>query len=204
MSVLDPTQAGGQPPVSLVDIDKIEPDQALMADLRKTRITTPATRVLLILIVLSVSFLAGAFVDREERPSSSTSSSLSSLISQFRGGRGGSGAAGGSGGIASFLGGAGGATTGTVKLVEGSDVYIQNTAGDDIEVTTTPATRVTISQPGTVRQLVVGSTVSVLGTQSTDGTSIAATSIGPSTGRGGFSGFGGAGGLGGGSAATGG
>lgn len=188
MGVLDPTQASGQPPVPLVDIDEIEPDQSLLSDLRRTRLTTPFTRVLLVLIVLSVGVLGGALVDRHERPATSTSS-LSSLISRFGGGRGGSGASGGSGGIASIFGGgaggAGGATIGTVKLVDGSNVYIQDSAGDDIEVTTGPTTHVTVTKPGTVGQLAVGSTISVLGTASSDGTSIAATSIAPSTGRGG-------------------
>ena len=88
MSVLDPTQSNGPAPVPLVDIDEIEPDQSLLADLRRTRITTPFTRVLLVLIVLSVGFLAGALVDRWQRPSSS-SGSLASALSQFRGARAG-------------------------------------------------------------------------------------------------------------------
>jgi hypothetical protein len=201
VSVLDPTHASGQPPAPLVDIDQIEPDQSLLADLRKTRITTPATRALLVLIVLSVGFLGGALVDRWQRPSSSASSSVAALISRFgagrtgRGGSGGSGAAGG--GAAALFGGgtAGGATGGTVKLVEGTKVYIQDTAGDDIVVDTNPSTAVTISKPGKIADLAPGASVIVLGKASSDGTSIAATSITPSTGfgRGGGAGFGGGG-----------
>ena len=56
----------------LVDIDSITPDEELLAEVRKTRITTPFTRVLLVLIVLSVGFLAGALVDRWQRPASSS------------------------------------------------------------------------------------------------------------------------------------
>jgi hypothetical protein len=195
VSVPDATQPGEQPPVPLVDIDQIEPDQSLLADVRRTRVTTPFTRVLLVLIVLSVGFLGGALVDRHERPSTNASSSLSSLISRFRGGRGGSGGVGGSGGIPGLNAtGAGGATTGTVKLVDGTTVYIQDAAGDEIKVTTSPNTNVTITKAGTVAQLAVGNTISVQGTASGDGTSIAATSIAPGTSRGGFGGggFGGA------------
>lgn len=201
MSVLDPTQANG--PAPLVDIDEIEPDQSLLADLRKTRITTPFTRVLLVLIVLSVGFLGGALVDRWQRPSSS-SNSLASALSQFRAGRGGRGGSGGSGaagaaggGAAAFFGGGagGGATIGTVKLVDGTNVYVQDTAGDDIKVTTSPSTQVTVSQPGKVSDLKPGASVIVLGAASSDGTTVAATSITPSTGRG-------AGGFGGGGAAA--
>ena len=193
MSDVDTTQTSWNNAGPLVDIDEIEPDESFLADLRKTRITTPATRGLLVLIVLSLGFLGGAWVDRWQRPSSSSSSNLSSLISQFR--RGGAGGSGGSGGgaAAAFGAGAGaggGPTSGTVKVVDGNNVYIQDSAGNDIKVTTTPSTRVTITKPGTVGQLTVGSTVSVVGTPSTDGTSIAATSIGPSTGRGAFGGFG--------------
>jgi hypothetical protein len=201
VSVLDPTQANGPVSPPLVDIDEIEPDQSLLADLRKTRITTPFTRVLLVLIVLSVGFLGGALVDRWQRPSSS-SSSLASALSQFRAGRGGRGGSGGSGaaglggGAAAFFGGGagGGATIGTVKLVDGSNVYVQDTAGDDIKVTTSPSTQVTVSKPGKVSDLAPGTSVIVLGQASSDGTTVAATSITPSTGRG-AGGFGGGGGA---------
>ena len=199
MSVLDPQKPSGAAPAPLVDIDAIEPDASLLADLRKTRITTPFTRALLVLIVLSVGFLGGALVDRWQRPSSS-SSSLASALSQFRragrGGSGGSGAAGG--GAAALFGGAGGAgggagggaTVGTVKLVDGTNVYVQDTAGDDIKVTTSPSTQVTVSKPGKISDLTPGATVVVLGTASSDGTSIAATSITPRA-AGGFGGGGG-------------
>jgi len=200
VSVLDPQKPSGAAPAPLVDIDAIEPDASLLADLRKTRITTPFTRALLVLIVLSVGFLGGALVDRWQRPSSS-SSSLASALSQFRragrGGSGGSGAAGG--GAAALFGGAGGAgggagggaTVGTVKLVDGTNVYVQDTAGDDIKVTTSPSTQVTVSKPGKISDLTPGATVVVLGTASSDGTSIAATSITPRA-AGGFGGGGGA------------
>jgi hypothetical protein len=210
VSDVDTTEANWNNEVSLVDLDDITPDKSLLADLRKTRITTPATRVLLVLIVLGAGFLGGALVDRWQRPSSSSASSLSSLSSQFRrGGAGGSGGSGAAGGGAAFgfpgAGGAGGATIGTVKLVDGNAVYIQDTAGDDIKVTTSPSTQVTVSKPGTVNDLTVGATITVAGKTSSDGTSVAATSIAPSTGFGrGAGGLGGAGAAPGGNAATGG
>jgi hypothetical protein len=192
VSEVDTTQESWNNAGPLVDIDEIEPDESLLADVRKTRITTPVTRGLLVLIVLSLGFLGGAWVDRWQRPSSSSTSSLSSLISQFRrGGAGASGASGTSGasgafgasGAAAFFGGGGGGTTGTIKVVDGKNVYIQDSAGDDIKVTTTPSTQITVSKPGTVGQLLVGSTVRVSGTASSDGTSIAATSISPGIAR---------------------
>jgi hypothetical protein len=183
VSVLDPTE-----PPPLVDVDAIEPDESLLADLHKTRVTTPFTRALLVLIVLGVGFLGGALVDRWQRPSSS-SSNAQSLINSFRrarGAGGASGASGASGAAGGFFGGGagGGATIGTVKLVDGKNVYVQDNAGNVIKVTTGPSTQVTISKPGTVKELAPGSTVIVQGTTSRDGSSMAATSIAPSSGFG--------------------
>ena len=43
MSTIDPTQPGDgrRPDIPLVDLDDITPDESLLADVRKTRITTP-------------------------------------------------------------------------------------------------------------------------------------------------------------------
>ena len=195
MSVLDPSQPDGTQPAPLVDVDEIEPDKTLLADLQKTRITTPVTRVLLVLIVLAVGFLGGALVDRSQR-SSSSSTSAQSLASAFRrarnGGAGATGASGASGGGglgALFGGGGGGATIGTVKLVDGDNVYVQDAQGNVVKVKTGPSTQITVSKPGTVAQLAPGSTVIVQGTTSSDGSSMTATSITPSTGFGGRGNF---------------
>jgi hypothetical protein len=197
----------------LVDIDSITPDEELLAEVRKTRITTPFTRVLLVLLVLSVGFLAGALVDRWQRPASSSATSAQSLLAQFRsrrnggggtgatGSTGATGASGASGSSATtgFGSAASGATIGTVKLVDGKNVYVEDVQGDVVKVTTNADTTVTISKPGKVSQLEPGSTVIVQGKVSSDGSSMAATSISPSTGfgGGGFRGGIGAGGGGG-------
>jgi hypothetical protein len=199
----DPTTPVGvveDPP--LADLDDLQPDESLLAEVHRRRIVSPATRVLLALIVVAGAFLAGALVDRWQRPASS-SSSAQSLLAQFRRGRGGasgaSGATGASGaggsGLAALFGGGGGggATVGTVELVDGRNVYVQDAQGNVIKVTTTPATQVTISKTGTVGQLAPGSTVIVQGTMNSDGTQEAATSISPSSGFGRFGGGGGRG-----------
>jgi hypothetical protein len=198
VSVLDPTQPDGAQPAPLVDLDEIEPDKSLIADLQKTRVTTPVTRVLLVLIVLAVGFLGGALVDRSQR-SSSSSTSAQSLASAFRRARNGAGGAtgtsgaSGAGGLGALFGGSGsggGATIGTVKLVDGDNVYVQDTQGNVVKVKTGPSTQITVSKPGTVAQLAPGSTVIVQGTTSSDGSSMTATSITPSTGFGGRGNFG--------------
>lgn len=177
--------------IPLVDLDQITPDQSLLADVRKTRITTPVTRALLALVVIGGAVLGGAVLERSQHKTSS-SSNAQSLISQIRaavggGASGASGASGAGGGAAALFGGGGngGATIGTVKLVDGSNVYVQDIQGNTIKVTTSPSTKVTISKTGTVNQLTPGSSVIVQGKQNASGTSMSATSISPSTGFGG-------------------
>ncbi|HMK13280.1 MAG TPA: hypothetical protein VK461_16950, partial [Acidimicrobiales bacterium] len=73
-------------------------------------------------------------------------------------------------------GAAGNGTTGTVKLVDGTNVYITTADGSIVKVTTSDASKVTKAAPGAVSDLKAGDTVTVQGTTGTDGT-IAATSI---------------------------
>jgi hypothetical protein len=171
-----------RPSVPLVDLDQITPDESLLADVRRTRITTPATRALLALVVVAAAFLGGALVERWQHKTSSATSAAS-VFSQLRAARGaGGGAAGGSGGAGSAgafpgAGGTGGATFGTVKLVDGTNVYVQDAQGDTIKITTKPTTTVSVTKTGKVNDLEPGSTVIVQGTASSDGLSMAATSI---------------------------
>jgi len=204
---IEPTPPVGVQDPPLADLDDLRPDESLLAEVHRRRVVSPATRVLLALVVVAGAFLAGALVDRWQRPASA-SSSASSLLAQFRaarGGRGASGATGASGasgasgaGFAGLFGGGGGAgggaTVGTVKLVDGRNVYVQDAAGDVIKVTTTPATQVTVSKQASVSQLAPGTTVIVRGTTNGDGTQLAASSISPSSGFGRFGGGGGGGG----------
>jgi hypothetical protein len=172
--------------VPLVDLAEIAPDASLLTEVRRTRITTPVTRALLAIIVVAGAFLAGAIVERSQPHT--TSSSAQSILSQIRaaGGAGASGAAGATGARAGNpFAGAGGATVGTVKLVDGTNVYVQDAQGNTVKVTTSPGTQITVGKAGTVSQLTPGSTVIIQGTQNAAGTSLAATSIAPSTGIGG-------------------
>jgi hypothetical protein len=179
------------PALPLVDIDEIVPDEDLLTEMRRTRVTTPVTRVLLALVVIAGTFLLGAVVARSQyKPSSA--SGAESLIAQIRAATGGatgasgaSGATGGSGAPAGLFGGAGGGTFGTVKLVDGANVYVEDMQGNVIKITTKPTTTVSVTKDGTVSDLAPGSTVIVQGKQSADGASVAATSISQSAGLGG-------------------
>ena len=67
-------------------------------------------------------------------------------------------------------------TTGQIKLVDGSNVYITTSDGSTVKITTTPASKVTKSVAGAVGDLKAGETIIVQGTTGSDGT-IAASSI---------------------------
>ena len=153
------------------------------------RITNTLTYVLAALAVLVATFSAGAWVGRDNAPAAATTGTnaaaingLAAAASGATGGFGGRNAAGGAGfsGASGLTGvpgaGAGGATTGTVKLVDGANVYITTVQGTTIKVTTNAQSQVSVSKQGTVADLAVGETIIVQGEAGTDGT-IAATTI---------------------------
>jgi hypothetical protein len=70
----------------------------------------------------------------------------------------------------------GGATTGTVKFVDGTTVYITTANGETITVKTTSTTTVRAEQSMTLAELPVGAAISVQGTTASDGT-VTATQV---------------------------
>jgi hypothetical protein len=89
---------------------------------------------------------------------------------------GGSGTpAGGSSAAAGGFGGASG-TFGTVKLVDGSTIYLQSVSGGIIRVTTSPSTKIQITATGQAKDLRPGQTVIVQGKKHGSGL-VAATSV---------------------------
>ncbi len=66
-------------------------------------------------------------------------------------------------------------TTGKVKLVDGTTVYVETSSGDVITVRTNGQTRVESSSPGSLKDLAAGDSVSVQGPSSGDGTVTATT-----------------------------
>jgi hypothetical protein len=156
----------------------------------RERVTSNFTFVLLGLFALLGSFTLGAWFQREHGPATSTATAAGAALPGAASGatlpgaasgatipsgsRGaGQGAAGlGAGG--QFAGGGG--TVGTVKLVDGTNVYITDANGNLVKVTTQPGLVVTVNKDGTVADLAAGETVVVTGTAGADG-SIAATAI---------------------------
>lgn len=146
-------------------------------------------------LVAGLAFAGGALVEKSQNRD--TSSAQRSPATAARGGAAGStqrqgfGAAQGaqSGqrqGAGAGPGAAGGLTIGTVKLVDGSTLYVTDTQGNVVKVTTAGSTQVTEAKSGKVSDLQPGQTVTVRGSQNASG-DVAATTVT----QGGATGFGG-------------
>jgi hypothetical protein len=122
--------------------------------------------------------------------SGSASASSTDAGNNSGGGSNGGGFGGGSGG--GFGGSSGGGTTGTVKVVDGNDVYITDTDGNLEKVSTDSTSSISITSAGKVTDLKPGQSVVVRGTTNDDGT-ISATSISQGASGFGGGGFGGGG-----------
>jgi hypothetical protein len=179
-------------------------DRLTAALARRPRAKLPSlTVVLVVVVVASAGFIGGILVGKHY--ASSGSGSLASRFGAFAaagatssaagsgtrlgrtsagGGFGGTGAAGGTGALGSTGGGfaAGNATVGTIKLVDGSTVYVQTSAGAIVQVSTSSGTKVTVSSTVPVKDLQPGETVIVQGSKNSSGgvsaTSISQTSLG--------------------------
>ncbi len=125
------------------------------------RLANRATVFLAGAVLLIGGFVAGAQVEKNFGHVPAAAAATPTAFPT--GGRNFGGAAGG-----------GNATTGTVKFVDGTTVYVTTSNGDVVTVKTDGNT--TITQPGTVKDLPVGATVTVTGQTGTDGT-VTATRI---------------------------
>jgi hypothetical protein len=124
-------------------------------------------------VLLMAGFLIGIQADKTwgSGGKSSAASSLSSLLSAARSGRSGAGSRfGGPGGTS------GGGTTGTIKLVDGSTIYVQESNGTVLIVDTNTNTKISIAKSGTTSDLKAGQTVTIEGTSGSNGT-MTATSV---------------------------
>ena len=156
------------------------------------RVVTAWTVVFAALVLAGVGFVAGIQMEKRNEPAAT---GLPAGLAAFANGR--NGAFPGAGGFANRGanaatngGGAAGAgantgatqapatngTTGQVKLVDGSNIYITTSDGSTVKVTTTPTSKVTKSVAGAVSDLKAGDTITVQGATGSDGT-IAASSI---------------------------
>jgi hypothetical protein len=170
-----------------------EPDDDVAAELealaiRRRRKLPRVTLALAVALVGAGAFIGGAEAQKHLGSSSNSSSSgnaASSFASRSRNGgfaitRGGG----------SFAGG--GATIGTVTAIKGSTLYVTDTSGNTVKVSTSAASQVTKTVTGTVKDVHPGDTVVIRGATKKNGT-IAASSV--SLGGGAGAVFGGSGGA---------
>ncbi|MGE0878605.1 MAG: hypothetical protein AB7L13_17995 [Acidimicrobiia bacterium] len=163
----------------------------------RERVTSGATYVLLGVLALGLSFLGGAWFERNHGPTTSTAVAATPIANAAAASGGAAAAtavAGGAGRAtganaanganpnganaagAAGAGGFGGGTTGEVKLVDGTTVYLLDASGNTIKVSATASTPVTVTKSGTVADLVAGEQVVVVGQTNADGT-VTATQI---------------------------
>jgi hypothetical protein len=154
------------------------------------RYYTRATAVLAALVLLAGGFFAGAQVQKNYGTPASGSgrtangSNLAGAGDAGRAGgfggagRGGAGQNGGgtTGGGAAVGGAVANTTTGTVKLVDGTTVYIQTSDGNVVTVKTNGSTSVQVAQNGALSDLTPGAQVTVEGSAGGDGT-VTATKV---------------------------
>ena len=148
-------------------------------------------------VIAAGSFWGGAMVQKNS--GSSTSSTASAFAARLKAG-GAGGTAGGFGGFSrggsgtgtgTGTGAGGGATSGTIKLIDGNTIYVTNSSGNIVKITTGGSTTVSIAKSGTVSQLQPGQTITVRGTTDSSGNVTATTVTEGTAAGGGGGGFGG-------------
>ena len=180
-----------------------EPDDDIAAELealalRRRRKLPRVTLALAVALVGAGAFIGGAEAQKHlgSTPAASSSGTGAALASRFRGANATTGRQG------TFAAGGGGGTFGTVTAIKGSTLYVTDSSGNVVKVSTSAASQVTKTTAGTVKDIKPGDTVVVRGSQGKNGT-IAADSIslggagavtfggGGSAANGGATGFGG-------------
>ena len=175
---------------------------------RPRRRAHPLTFVLAGLVIAAVGFVVGVAVQKhEDNNSTAAATTTGARANRFAGAAatGGSTPAGAeSGGAGQGRGAAGGgAVIGQVKLVDGKNIYVTDTQGNVVKVTTTPSSTLTKTADAKVTDVAPGDTVVVRGTASADGSVVTATSVTDAGAGGAGGGFGFGGGFGGGGGAGG-
>jgi hypothetical protein len=134
-------------------------------------------------LLVAAGFYGGVLVQKHQGGSSSASAST--LAGRFGGAAGGTatgasgatGAGGTGGGGARFGGGAGGGLAGTVKFVDGTNVYVTDTNGNVVKVTTSGNTQLSKTDPATSKDVAPGDVVIVRGTQKSNGSYTASSLV---------------------------
>jgi hypothetical protein len=201
MTALDPRETTGQLPY-LPDEERWDNDEEDLP-VRPPRLRLGPLSLLLVgALVAAGAFYGGVLVEKHQLPGGTTVSAAArartagttaTTVAGGRTGTTGAGAAaatgGGAGGTAGAAGG--GSTFGTVKLIDGNNVYVQDTTGTITKVATNAQSTISITSNGTAKDIKPGDTVVVSGTTGTDGTVTATSVRDVGAGGAGLGGFGG-------------
>jgi hypothetical protein len=157
------------------------------------RLGVPAAALLAVLLIAG-GFWVGAALEKSQNGGSS--SALAGVAARFRSAAGATGAAGSAASRFGGLFASTAAATGTISVVDGDALYVNDTAtGSVVKVTLTKSTTITRNADATAIDLRPGDTVTVQGATGASGavtaTSVSATAPGVTSG--GFGGFGGGG-----------
>ena len=206
MTALNPSDAPQTEPLPyLPDEEQWDDDEEDLPVRPVRKRLGPWSLALVGAVVAAGAFYGGVLVEKNHVSSSTSASAAArgrnagTTATTTAGGRGatGAGTATGAGaGAAAAAGGAGtGATFGTVKLVDGTNVYVQDATGNITKVATNAQSTITITSTGTAKDIKPGDTVVVTGTTGSDGTVTANAVRDVGAGGGGLAGLGGGGGL---------
>ena len=184
-----------------VDVDASEddwepaPDEGALPPRPRRRLVTPASAALATVLIGALGFIGGVEVQKGQADSST--STTASGAGTARAGVGGAAGGGGGGGFAGPGGARGNATVGTVANKHGSTLYVKDSDGTTIRVTTTSHSKINRTATASAGAIHPGDTVVVQGTKGSSGTitatQINATSSAAASGLAGL--FGGGGGL---------
>ncbi|HZQ58291.1 MAG TPA: hypothetical protein VFA84_09655 [Acidimicrobiales bacterium] len=128
-------------------------------------------------LIAAGAFYGGVLTEKHHLPATTvTAGARRTTSTTAAGGAGGAGAAAAGAGAAGGAAGAAAPTFGTVKLIDGTNVYVQDATGTIVKVTTTPQSAITVTSSGTVSSIKPGDTVIVTGKADANGV-VSATSI---------------------------
>ena len=152
-------------------------DDDLDAELRARAPWLPSKATLALggAVLVVAGFIGGVLVQKTVNPPAGASPvNAANGTGGFA--RNGQGAGGGQGPGQGTASEGSNATTGTVKLVDGTTIYLTDSNGEIVTVKTTGTTTVRTAQTTVLKDIPVGATIAVVGTTGTDGT-VTATQI---------------------------
>jgi hypothetical protein len=160
-------------------------NEGLAAELlaRRRKKLPALTAALALAVAIALGLIGG--VEAQKHWGASSSAAAAGRPAGFAGfaGRGGGAPGGGAGGFAGLGGAAGRGTNGTVTLIKGSTLYVTDASGNTVQVKTTAGSTVKKTVSGTIKSVHPGDSVTVTGTQNSDGSySASAITIGGSNG----------------------